>query len=213
MNAFIELVRNLFPTSVPPFTADKAKESLKQFRKENKFAKGSIGLGKEYDFFDSTKVDFFRQGDIISEIPFLYIDDNGKQQRMNCKAMLLSNTCDASRDQYLHFAPLIPIDIITNHMENGQGKNNFIKDIKDNKIFRFLYLPHVSFENYVVNFHLITSFPRNLIEQKINDKVIEKQLSLNTIGFYLLLCKLTVYFMREEKLEETFRQKSELAII
>jgi len=211
MDAFIDLVRELFPTSIKPFTADRAKESLKQFRKDNKFGQNSVGLGKEYDFFDSTTVDFFRQGDIISEIPFLYLDNNGKQQRMLCKAMLLSNTCDADRDEYLHFAPLVPIDKIANYLDDETKRNNFIKDIKDNRIFKFLYLPHVKLQNYAVNFHLITSFPRNIIVEKMNDNVIKKELSLNTIGFYLLLCKLTVYFMREEKPEETKRAKSELA--
>lgn len=80
MDAFIDLVRNIFPTSIPPFTADKAKESLKQFKKENKFKEQSQGLGKEYDFFDMNHVEFLRQGDIISGLNYFFIDKDGAQR-------------------------------------------------------------------------------------------------------------------------------------
>ncbi|EDT77139.1 hypothetical protein, partial [Clostridium perfringens] len=61
-------------------------------------------------------------------------------------------------------------------------------------------------KDYVVNFHLITSFPRGLMVNKIESKEINVENSLNQIGFYFLLCKLTVYFMREENPKENLRK-------
>ncbi len=83
MDAFIDLVRRIFPTSIPPFTSDKAKESLKQFNKEVKFGKQSEGMGKEYDFFDMNHVGFLRQGDIISGLNYFFIDKDGVQYHKN----------------------------------------------------------------------------------------------------------------------------------
>lgn len=213
MDAFINLVRNVFPTSIEPFTAEKAKESLRQFRKENKFKGQSEGLGKEYDFFDMNRVGFLRQGDIISGLNYFFVDKNGTQRVVrDVKMMLISNTCDASRDEFLHFAPLIPIKQCIDEFRDENKKVNFEKQIYNNNIFRFIYLPHIELSNYVVNLNLLTSIPLNIVNERIKDGMCEVKYSLNAIGFYFLLCKLTVYFMREEKPEETKRNKFELVI-
>lgn len=214
MDAFIDLVRNIFPTSIPPFTADKAKESLKQFKKENKFKEQSQGLGKEYDFFDINHVGFLRQGDIISGLNYFFIDKDGGQRVVkNVKMMLISNTCDASRDEFLHFAPLIPIENYLSEISDENKKRSFETQIYNNTIFRFIYLPHRELSNYVVNLNLITSIPLKIVNKRIEDGMCEVKYSLNTIGFFFLLCKLAVYFMREEKPEETERDKFNLAIL
>lgn len=197
MNAFIDLVKDIFPSTVDKFTAEEAKECLKQFRKENKFGNQSVGLGKEYDFFTKYSDDILRQGDILDKVPFLYINTKGEQKRLITKGMILSNTCDLSRDEYIHIAPLIEIEDLIKVVDE-EKRVNYKKDLIDNRIFRFLYLPHNCLKDYVVNFHLITSFPRGLMVNKIESKEINVENSLNQIGFYFLLCKLTVYFMREE---------------
>ncbi|MFQ9545969.1 MAG: hypothetical protein ACLR02_13220 [Clostridium sp.] len=213
MNAFIDLVRDIFPASIPPFTAEKAKEALKQFRKEQKFGEQSIGLGKEYDFFDMKSVDFLRQGDIIDGLNFFYLNSNGEIKILkNIKGILLSNTCDASRDKYLHFAPLLPIDNLLQEFTDDEKKNNFLNNLHNNTIFRYICFPHKDLDKYAVNLNLINNIPIEIVNKNIKDGVFKKEYSLNTIGFYFLLCKLTVYFMREEKPKETNRDYYESAL-
>lgn len=204
MNEFIDFVKSIYPC-IDDIKAENAKNTIKQFAIENHKKNGSsLFEGKKYNFLENEPDSEFRQGDIIDNLTFYYIDENGDELKYTSKAMLISNTCDSSRDQYLHFAPLMRIDdIIENTDETKRLK--YRKDIISNLIFRFMYIPNHKLEEYVVNFHLITSYPRNLIFSSIKNGEKSIEYSLNLTGYYLFLCKLTVYFIRNENNDETKR--------
>ena len=104
------------------------------------------------------------------------------------KGMLISNTCSADHDDEIVLAPLLDIDLL------GLGK----ADIVNNLHYRLLYLPDERYENYVVDFSLLNTFNKHVLIKMMEQGKVIKETSLNQFGFYLLLCKLTVCFMRPE---------------
>ncbi|MGL5066735.1 MAG: hypothetical protein ACRC6T_02755 [Sarcina sp.] len=215
MDKFVNLVQSIFPGSVTPYIAKQAKESLKQFKKDNKFGKGSEGLGREYDFFDLKKVGFLRQGDIIEGLNYFYISETGEQKIIrDAKMMIISNTCDSNRvekssttrkNPQIHLVPLVEVTGYLDEIEDKDKRASFESDIYNNLIFRFIHLPHNELNKYVVNLNLITSLPLSILSERISDGACNIKYSLNDVGFYFLLCKLTAYFMREEVKSETNR--------
>jgi len=180
MQKFIEFVSELFP-SISPYTKEKVKESLKQFELN--------GIQLKYSMHNP--LPHLAQGDVFEELPFYKQDNSGGLNSFKTKAILLSNTCDAERDDVLLFAPLFKISDI----------DMDVASLKSNQIYRLLHFPDPSLSDYVVDFSIVNSFSRHLIEEKLTQSEINKILSLNDFGYYLFLSKMTIYLMRPEDLD------------
>lgn len=176
---FIDFCQELFPC-IDPYTIEQAKLAMTQFEGVN----GPI-LTKQYDSFD------LYQGDIFTAIPFYYIDETGQQKRVMRKAQLLSNTCDAVRDNLLLFAAVHPLSDYSNNPSMVDG-------IVKNKKFSTLYLPDQLLEKECVDFELINSMSRTTFLKLCEEGKVKRITSLNRIGYYMFLCKMTVFFMRPE---------------
>lgn len=179
---FIEFCQKLFPV-IDPYTKEQAKRAMTQFESSN----GPF-LSQETDSFD------LFQGDIFSEIPFLYTDETGKVKVIKRKAQLLSNTCDASRDPFLLFAAIHPL---ADFKDNQSLINGIVKNTKYNAF----YLPDRILKNDYVDFGLINSIPRELFLRFHEEHKVKKIASLTLVGYYMFLCKMTVFFMRPEDLD------------
>jgi len=179
---FIDFCRQLFP-SINPYTAEQAKRVMSQFENIN----SPILASKSYDFD-------LLQGDIFTEIPFLYIDRSGEVRKAIFKAQLLSNTCDATRDDNLIFAAVQSLDDFCNNPGMIQG-------IRANKRFNAFYLPDEITKNYFVNFELLTTINRETFIELYNKKLVNRIATLTSVGYYMLISKLTVFFMRPEDME------------
>jgi hypothetical protein len=174
---FISFVEELFP-SISPYTKEQVKQAIRQFNES----------GQQYKFCMHQPLEFLSQGDVIETLPFIRYDDQGNQMILKTKGILLSNTCDADNDDTIVFAPLLPIDKL------GIDRSA----ITSNLIYRFLYIPDAPLLGYVVDFSLINSFSKTLIEKGLKQGRLAKLASLNQFGYYLFLCKLTVHLMRPE---------------
>ena len=64
-----------------------------------------------------------------------------------------------------------------------------------------MYLPSEIIKNDVVDFGVINTFSRELILEMIDKKKLNKLLSLNNYGFYILLSKITILFCRRQDME------------
>jgi len=184
---FIDFCKEVFP-SIQPFTAERAKTALLQFEKEGRVLNYITNNLDENELY---------QGDIFSDIPFYYMQPNGTYGMAKYKAQLLTNTCDAVRNDNLNFAAILPLNKFSEKF-----KNNIIK----NKAYQFLYLPDVNTENFVIDFGLINTIPREVFIKAFNQNKIIKIVSLSDIGYYMFICKLTVYFMRPEDVEVNKRR-------
>lgn len=180
---FLEFCCQIF-SSIEPYTAEEAKRALTQYEMAR----------KEYPLTEADTCDDLRQGDIYSWLPFVVHNDEGKLELYNLKAMLLTNTCDATRNDYLEFAAIWPIG----EFFPEESKS---RDVKNNKNYRFFYIPDPRTKNDVVDFGLLTSIPRTLFDRFISQGKSCKEASLSWVGYYMFLTKLTVFFMRREDVE------------
>lgn len=177
INELINFATELFP-SINPYTKENVKNAIKQFELE----------GKKINFFLLNSFDYLGQGDIIGELPFIFADENGELFGRTMKGIVLSNTCDCERDDYILIAPFVPIKEIEKD----------IIALKNNITYGFLFFPDKKYENEIVDFSLSMSFPRKLVIEGLKNGKFKKYSSLNTYGYYLFLIKLTIYFMRPE---------------
>lgn len=185
---FIDFCTELFP-SIKPYTADEAKRVMEQFEgnEKPKIAR----TDKEFDLL---------QGDIFTEIPFVYIDSAGSVRSFFAKAELLSNTCDATRDDKLLFAAIRPLDTF-------KGNANAIDAIKKNKRYAAFYIPDYPLEDSYVDFEMITTISRDVFNRLHEEGNVDRIATLTSVGYYMLISKLTVFFMRPED-EETNQNRN-----
>ena len=103
--------------------------------------------------------------------------------------MILSNICDISRDDYIIIAPLIEYDSI---LDRNQKMT-----VKANKYYDKMCFTNSQLDGYFIDFTRAAIFNRKLLLRLLEDKT-NVEYSLNQYGYYLLLTKLTIYFMRPE---------------
>lgn len=190
LKEFIDFCSELFP-SINPYTVDGLKSAMEQFELH----------GKTFPVCLNKPLEYLSQGDVFSELPFTFFDENGEENVIYRKALLLSNTCDASRKNSLIFVALQNIDKGSNSGASLAFSDATLKDIKNNKLSQYMYLPSEIIKNDVVDFGVINTFSRELILEMIDKKKLNKLLSLNNYGFYILLSKITILFCRRQDME------------
>lgn len=176
---FIQFTKELFP-SINPYTKDKVDEAIRQFNYDS------------LEWFTTKRLDQVSQGDIIEKLPFIFINDNGEKEIILAKGIILSNTCDISRDDYIIIAPLIDY---SSFLE--EDKKNIVRS---NKYYDKLCFTNSQLDNYFVDFTRMTSFNRKVLFQLLETKT-KIDFSLNQYGYYFLLTKMTIYFMRPEDVD------------
>ena len=178
MLKFVDYVKTIFP-NIDPYIESETKKSLLQFKETGK----SCGYSTTYIF------DYLSQGDIIEGIPFSRISADGSISAFRGKGIVLSNTCSCDHDDSILVAPFIDI--------SKYGKDR--STIKDNLNYKLMYLPE--YKDLVIDFSLSNAINKNLIKNQIESGAMRKERTLNVIGFYLLIAKLTVCFLRPENAE------------
>lgn len=177
---FINFVSDTMPC-ISPYTKEGIKIALEQFKYDEK--KFCTTMHNQFEHLT--------QGDILENIPFYRSGSDGKIKVYVGRGIVLSNTCDCSRDENIIIAPFIPI--------NGIGKD--YKALICNTVYGYCYLVDKGFDDSVIDFSLANSFNREIILKGIELEKIIKNKSLNAYGYYMLICKLTVYLLRPEDKE------------
>lgn len=178
-----ELVRfceRLFP-SIDPYTAEGAKNALSQYKE----------AGHLRPFLTQPLDEGFQQGDIFSWVPFVEISDEGKPVVFMLKGLLLTNTCDCQRNDNLQFAAIWPVDEFSADLSKSDA-------LRKNTLYQYLYYPDEALENDFIDFGLITSISRTAFEELVDLGKSARIATLSQIGYFMLLAKLTVFFMRPE---------------
>ena len=179
-DAYIDFLEELFP-AISPYTAQRAKDAVREFSR----------YGSKAPFFAEPLDEEFQQGDIFSKVPFVYVDKKGQGQLAVLGGMLLTNSCDIVRNDNLQFAAMIPIDEYSRDDAKQEA-------VRSNENYEYLYFPDTRIDNQFVNFGLITSTSRAAFEKFVEDGHSERIASLSSIGYFLFITKLTVFFMRPE---------------
>lgn len=177
---FIDFVTSLFPL-ISPYTKEQVRVSLEQF----------YSSGKTFECFNDYDLEGLNQGDILENVPFFKVLSDGQIGTYIGKGIILSNSCDIENDEYILFAPFFSVDDIS---FNESRKH----DLYSNRLYGFLYFPDYREDKEYVDLSKIISLPKNRILKNLAENKIVKRHSLTLIAYYLLICKLTIHFLRPE---------------
>lgn len=178
--SFIDFVTSLFP-SISPYVQEQTKHSLEQFYERE----------KTFECYNNKKLDGICQGDIIENVNVPVIGNDGSINIAKRTVLIISNSCDIENDDYILVAPFYSFS------ESGLSKTQLV-ELKNNRFFGKMYFPDVSEEEMFADFSYIQSLPKEYFYNGIKSNTMHIKHSLNLVGFYLLLCKLTIHFLRPE---------------
>lgn len=177
LTEFIDFVNDVLP-SIDSSSKDAAKEAILQFEK----------TGEQLKYLMLKPLDQLSQGDIISKVPFIYFDEKGLQKSFTAEALVLSTSCHIDQKDLMVLVPVLPLDIFNGNLE----------DLKRNTIFDYMYIPDYDMAEKFVNFEYMNTYSKDLILMGIEQHKIKRLASLNQLGYYFFIVKLTVYLMRKE---------------
>ena len=177
----LDSIAQIIDEMIPSVSA----ENLKEFKKDFQRYK-----------FDSTaftsipKSEIIYQGDIIKDMPFTYYNRDGVQKNRKSFGMMLSYTCDmANLKKNVVFAFCIPV---------SHYKLSNFEDAKNQHITNLMFLPtqHILGDDLLVDFNLVTTHSSKFANRIIKNN--NHLVSLNDLGNFLFLSKLTIHFFRVE---------------
>ena len=140
------------------------------------------------DFVDSVLPSVspdFRDG---AKVAISQFEKDGKLTTFHADAMVISTSCHIDQKDKLLMVPVFPISSFSGNLV----------ELKKNMVFDFMYLPDSSMNEKYICFNLMTSYDKRLICQGIENGKIRRIASLNQLGYYFFIIKLTVYLMRKE---------------
>ena len=177
LKELIDFVDSILP-SVPMGTKEGVQEAIAQFEKD----------GEQIKYLTANPLSELSQGDIISAVPFYYFDNDGNQKMFKTDALVLSTSCHIDQKDKLVLVPVFPLKSF---------KGNFF-ELKKNKVIDYMYIPEGILINSYVNFEIMNTFSKELIMSGLKNGKLTRVASLNQIGYYFFIIKLTVYLMRRE---------------
>lgn len=186
LKEFIDFVDSVLPAVSPDFR-DGAKKAITQFEKN----------GEQIKYLTINPVNQLSQGDIISKVPFCFFEIDGKQKTFVSDALVLSTSCHIDQKNRMVLVPVLPLD-------SFKGK---INDLKNNTVFDYMYIPDGIMLDKFVDFEIMNTYNKDLILNGIQNDKIKRIGSLNQIGYYFFVVKLTVYLMRKED-SETLQERN-----
>lgn len=177
LNELIDFVDSILP-SVPMGTKEGVQEAIAQFEKE----------GEQIKYLTGNPLSELSQGDVISAVPFYYFENDGNQKMFKADALVLSTSCYIDQKDKLVLVPVFPL-------ESFDGN---LVELKKNKVIDYMYIPEGSLIDSYVDFEIMNTFSKKLIMSGLKSGRLTRVASLNQIGYYFFIIKLTVYLMRRE---------------
>ncbi len=177
LKEFIEFVDSVLP-AVPMGTKEGVQAAIAQFEKS----------GEQIKYLTWNPLSELSQGDVISTVPFYYFDENGNQQVFKSNALVLSTSCHIDQKDKLVLVPVMPL----------KAYEGNLVELKKNKVIDYMYIPDGKLIDMFVDFEIMNTFSKDLILNGIKNGKIHRLESLNQIGYYFFVIKLTVYLMRRE---------------
>ncbi len=177
LKELIDFVDASFP-SIPYGEKEKAKEAIEQFNR----------TGETVNYLFARPLPELSQGDVLSDIPFVYYDTNGSLLRFKAKAMVVNTSCHIENKDYITLVPVVSLTTFESK----------VASVKNNQTYETMYIPDKQLEEYCVDFSMPMTYTSELIKGQIEKGHITRIASLSQIGYYLLLIKLNLYLMRRE---------------
>lgn len=186
---FVDVLKELFPP-----ISEATKENLKKLITNH--------IKDPCFIFESSIPQPIRQGDIITNIPFQTLYEGDEYLGKRLYGMMISTTCDFEHEKVVLFAPGYTMDVFKESFGDNAERLN---DLRNNAIYDKFYLPpYQETSELVIDFNGINSFGVDYIKEIISKGSSKRVASLALNGYYYLLCKLTIHFLRPEP-KEIFR--------
>lgn len=177
LKELIDFVDSILP-SVSLETKEGVQNAITQFEKS----------GEQIKYLTLNPLQELSQGDIISAVPFYYFNEEGKHIMFKADALILSTSCHIDQKDKLVLVPIFPLESFT---------GNLI-ELKKNKVIDFMYIPDGNMVNNYIDFEIMNTFSKDLIVSGLENNKIKRIASLNQVGYYFFIIKLTIYLMRRE---------------
>lgn len=177
LKEFIDFVDSVLP-SVPMGTKEGVQKAIAQFERE----------GRQEKFLTLNPLPELSQGDVISKFPFQYFEEDGSQKIFTADALVLSTSCHIDNKEKITLVPVLPLKTL---------EGNLI-ELKKNKVIDYMYIPDGILSDCYIDFEIMNTFNKNLIMSGIESGKHPRIASLNQLGYYFFIVKLTVYLMRKE---------------
>lgn len=193
---FIDFATSVFP-SVDSSKSQIAKQALRKLVNGNPRQPNQLEHELNYvNLLQSCQDNDLIQGDILGQVKFFHIDDEGSLFEKSSFAIILTNTCDIENDDLLILSVCYPE---TEFFSAFSHLNEY--EIKQNKIGNYFYIYKSSGMSYICDLSHCTTYSKILVQTLIKDKKLQKHETLTQVGWYILLLKLTFHFMRPEDRE------------
>ena len=180
LKELIDFVDSILP-AVPLGTKEGVQSAIAQFEKD----------GQQIKYLTNKVLPELSQGDVVSSVPFCYFDETGKQKMFNSDALILSTSCHIDQKDKLVLVPVLPLDVFRGN----------VVELKKNKVIDYMYIPDGDLTDRFVDFEIMNTFSKDLIMTGIKRGKIKRMFSLNQVGYYFFIIKLTVYLMRREDIQ------------
>lgn len=177
LKELIDFVDSVLP-SVPMGTKEGVQAAIAQFEKS----------GEQKKYLTLNPLSELSQGDVISTVPFHYFDEKGNQKFFRSDAFVLSTSCHIDQKDKLILVPVMPLDLF---------EGNTV-ELKKNKVIDYMYIPDGNMTNKFVDFEIMNTFSKEFIVNGLNSGKLQRIASLNQLGYYFFVIKLTVYLLRKE---------------
>jgi hypothetical protein len=200
-NDFFELL------PLPAYLADEDKSRLAAALKQ--FTQAGQNVIQYNDFYKQYGHAYFMQSDLVREVrsPF-WNDDEEIYEKVYPDAIILSNTCDISKenkrdisDKDCLMAPIMEMsEFIKDLKEKSKDynrTNSIISSIKAQLVTNLFYLPEIKGKDYVVYLDRVFTFPtKELNDTYLNSIEDNRIASLSLFGHYLFVLKLSYHLCR-----------------
>jgi len=157
-----------------PAVADAPREAIAQFIQAGTF---------RYHIVEGVAAEAL-QGDLLSELPFVSIDVEGREEIERSPAMILSASCDVENDSDMVVCMCIPAKDVWNA---GVPETDGTRQ----RLFRYMYLPE---PDLMADLGRITTIRSGLLHRGL----VRRTASLTPFGYYLMVTKVAVHFLRLE---------------
>jgi hypothetical protein len=148
------------------------------------------------------------QGDLLSDLPAVFVDENATPQSRRFTVMVLNNTCDLpdGRGDFITAAPVVDFQKYLEFEKRKRDEHSlqkYAEAVRRNDKTELFYLPpFAQFQNGALALlHLACPISAKLYQQALNNN--GRKASFTQIGFYFLLIKLTSHLARPESNEVT----------
>lgn len=205
-----------FFEKLPPYLSraekERLAEDLKQFQ-------GSNPNQISYDnFYLTSNCEYIMQSDFLQPLQAAIWDEiNSNYETAYIPAVLLSNTCDLSKDnlrsinlKHALFAPVVQLSDYINTLKDAGKEDtqiqNFLITLKSQQFSNLIYLPPIKEKTETIGFVIFLDKvfyrPTNSLGTVFGNLQTSRISSLSNFGFHLFLLKIIYHFARlPEELE------------